>query len=377
VETDVDIYSDHVEMKVGRQLSAVENETSLLQSSGYVIRIPMSERDFHVFSHLGNSNRCEWFKKWGNSIHYEDQCLSCIVSAEEGASIEKAMKKHFDDILMMNSDSVEMKDSKGISAQQLIEEVGKTHPDVCLVHKDGIIEIVCSSYTDLMTVKALLQQKVSGKVNRRAGRRFAKTESESAQTEEATTSGGDVYNRGQFDTDTSTASGGEVYNRRRFNTDRTFTSERGNQTVSLPMVKVETGEGLMIKIYTGSITRLDVDCIVNAANEQLMHGGGVAGAISEAAGYDFDEESKRYIERNGPIPVGKCGVTSAGRLPYRYIIHTVRPKWGDYEDKYQYLDDLRESVEVTFREADKLKMKSIAIPVTNSGKHVEKWQMLA
>jgi O-acetyl-ADP-ribose deacetylase (regulator of RNase III) len=134
------------------------------------------------------------------------------------------------------------------------------------------------------------------------------------------------------------------------------------------MVKVETGEGLMIKIYTGSITRLDVDCIANAANEPLMHGGGVAAAISEAAGYEFDVESKQYIARNGPIPVGECGVTSAGKLPYKYVIHTVGPRWSEYRDKNQCLDDLRESVEVTFREADKLKMKSIALPAISTGK---------
>lgn len=132
--------------------------------------------------------------------------------------------------------------------------------------------------------------------------------------------------------------------------------------------EMRTKEGLKIKIYTGSITSLNVDCIVNAANESLMHGGGVAAAISEAAGYHFDLESKKYVEDNGYIPVGSCCVTSAGKLPYMCVIHTVGPRWDDYRDKNWCLQDLKESVEVTFREADKMGMKTIAIPPISSGK---------
>lgn len=115
-----------------------------------------------------------------------------------------------------------------------------------------------------------------------------------------------------------------------------------------PMLELKTKEGLKIKIYSGSITRVDVDCIVNAANENLMHGGGVAAAISYAAGYQFDQESRDYVQKNGPIPVGRCCVTSAGKIPYKCVIHTVGPKWGDYGDKNQCLKLLRDSVKVTF-----------------------------
>ena len=128
-----------------------------------------------------------------------------------------------------------------------------------------------------------------------------------------------------------------------------------------------TAGGLLIKIYSGSITRLNVDCIVNAANENLMHGGGVAAAISDAAGYQFDQESAQYIADNGPVPVGSCCVTSAGKLPYKHVIHSVGPRWGDYTDKEKCLQDLQKSVMVTFEKADELSMKSIAIPAISSG----------
>ncbi|KAJ8320933.1 hypothetical protein KUTeg_002520 [Tegillarca granosa] len=55
----------------------------------------------------------------------------------------------------------------------------------------------------------------------------------------------------------------------------------------------------------GSILQLDVDCIVNSANERLGHGAGVSAVIARAAGYKLEEEGKEYIERYGPIPVGE------------------------------------------------------------------------
>lgn len=178
-------------------------------------------------------------------------------------------------------------------------------------------------------------------MSRRAGRTFCKT----IENPEEAESSIDVYRR-------------EVYAGRRIE----YTAQQQKK------LEMETNEDLKIKIYTDCITRLTVNCIVNAANENLMHGGGVAAAISEAAGYQFDQESRDYVQKHGPIPVGKCCVTSAGKLPYKCVIHTVGPRWWDYSDKNQCLQDLRESVEVTFREADKMGMKSIAIPAISSGK---------
>lgn len=131
-----------------------------------------------------------------------------------------------------------------------------------------------------------------------------------------------------------------------------------------------TKEGLVIKIYYGDIRNLSVEGIVNAANEQLSHGGGVAKAISDAAGYEFDKECKEYVKKHGRLAVGSCCVTSAGKLPYKYIIHTVGPTWYDYDDKEKTLclNDVQEAVEVTFRQADKLGLRSIAIPAISSGK---------
>jgi hypothetical protein len=72
----------------------------------------------------------------------------------------------------------------------------------CFIYKVGIIDITCSSYTDFLIVKAILQQIVSEKAFKRAGRKFTETESKSEKTEVATTSvGGDVKNRKRFNTE--------------------------------------------------------------------------------------------------------------------------------------------------------------------------------
>lgn len=82
-----------------------------------------------------------------------------------------------------------------------------------------------------------------------------------------------------------------------------------------------------IFLSRGDITIMKVDAIVNAANSSLMCGGGVDGAIHRAGGPEILEECKRIVAKQGPCKTGEAVITSAGRLPASYVIHTVGPVW--------------------------------------------------
>ena len=82
---------------------------------------------------------------------------------------------------------------------------------------------------------------------------------------------------------------------------------------------------LTIEVVQSDITNEVSDAIVNAANSQLEHGKGVAGAISKRAGPDVQNESNEYVKANGRVPTGEVVVTGPGELGCRYVLHAVGP----------------------------------------------------
>lgn len=82
-----------------------------------------------------------------------------------------------------------------------------------------------------------------------------------------------------------------------------------------------------LSIVRGDITTQQVDAIVNAANSGLRGGGGVDGAIHRRGGPQIMEECRKIVAEKGGCPAGQAVVTSAGRLPARYVIHAVGPIW--------------------------------------------------
>src|SRR5215207_4637947 len=82
-----------------------------------------------------------------------------------------------------------------------------------------------------------------------------------------------------------------------------------------------------IRVLQGDITKIGVDAVVNAANTSLLGGGGVDGAIHRAGGPQILDECRAIVARQGGCKTGEVVITSAGRLPARYVIHTVGPVW--------------------------------------------------
>lgn len=87
----------------------------------------------------------------------------------------------------------------------------------------------------------------------------------------------------------------------------------------------KTPQGLLVQIRKGDLTQEPVDVIVNAANTRLDHGGGVAGAISRAAGPAFQAVSDNHVAIYGAVPTGQAIIQLGFGLPQKYVIHAVGP----------------------------------------------------
>jgi O-acetyl-ADP-ribose deacetylase (regulator of RNase III) len=92
-------------------------------------------------------------------------------------------------------------------------------------------------------------------------------------------------------------------------------------------VRYRIGSKSTLELVTGDITDETTDAIVNAANSSLLGGGGVDGAIHQAAGPSLLTECKKIRDLRGPLPPGQAVTTSGAKLKARYVIHTVGPVW--------------------------------------------------
>lgn len=119
----------------------------------------------------------------------------------------------------------------------------------------------------------------------------------------------------------------------------------------------------IIQIVQGDITTEEVDAIVNAANEYLQHGGGVARTISKKGGSAIQKESDAWVRQHGRVSHAHPAWTSGGRLPAKYVIHAVGPIWGGGDEDSK----LESAVRGSLRIADELQCSSIALPAISTG----------
>jgi O-acetyl-ADP-ribose deacetylase (regulator of RNase III) len=119
-----------------------------------------------------------------------------------------------------------------------------------------------------------------------------------------------------------------------------------------------------LELVQGDITSMTTDAIVNAANEHLAHGGGVAGAISRRGGPQIQRESNAWVQKHGRVPTGSAAITGGGELPARYVIHAVGPV---YRGRPQDAELLASAVTSSLKLADEHKLDSIALPAISTG----------
>jgi len=120
-----------------------------------------------------------------------------------------------------------------------------------------------------------------------------------------------------------------------------------------------------VDLARGDITRETVDTIVNAANSSLLGGGGVDGAIHRAGGPAILEECRKIRDARGPLPAGEAVITGAGRLPCRYVIHTVGPVWQDGRSGEP--ETLARCYRNSLARAAEQGLKSLAFPSISTG----------
>ena len=121
----------------------------------------------------------------------------------------------------------------------------------------------------------------------------------------------------------------------------------------------------IINLIQGDITKQNTDAIVNAANSSLAGGGGVDGAIHRAGGPGILDQCQEWVRANGKLPTGQAMMTSAGKMPSKYVIHTVGPVWhGGKKNEPQLLANAwRNSLTLAVEK----ELKTISFPSISTG----------
>ncbi len=113
--------------------------------------------------------------------------------------------------------------------------------------------------------------------------------------------------------------------------------------------------GVTVTVRKADICKINVDAVVNAANEDLKHIGGLALALLQAAGPSLQQTCDQHTRSNGPLKPGEAIITDAGRLPCKYVVHAVGPRFTD-SDRRTTVQRLRRAVRESLNQASSKKL---------------------
>ncbi len=129
------------------------------------------------------------------------------------------------------------------------------------------------------------------------------------------------------------------------------------------LFQVHISKTASFEVVQGDLLQEPVDAIVNAANGLLAHGGGVAAIISRAAGPALQAESDRIVRERGPFPTGAAVATTAGKLPFKGVIHAVGPRFGEGDEEAK----LERALSAAFQCARERGWTSVSFPAVSAG----------
>jgi putative ATPase len=133
--------------------------------------------------------------------------------------------------------------------------------------------------------------------------------------------------------------------------------------VSQIIAEISVAGGRILRLIHGDLTKEHVDAIVNAANQHLTHGGGLAAAIVRAGGSEIQRESDVWVRDHGLVTHSQPAITGAGRLPCRFVIHAVGPVWGSGNEDAK----LASAISGTLHLASERGLASLALPAISTG----------
>ncbi|XP_075173094.1 protein mono-ADP-ribosyltransferase PARP14-like isoform X2 [Anomaloglossus baeobatrachus] len=139
-----------------------------------------------------------------------------------------------------------------------------------------------------------------------------------------------------------------------------------NRPVDEGQYEVKLQSGVTIAVYKNDLCQHNVDVIVNAANEDLQHCGGLAAAVLKAAGTKLQNDCNLIIKNEGKLSAGDSVITDAGNLPCKQVIHTVGPRW-DSQSQVRCERLLRRAITTSLELASENGHSSIAMPAVSAG----------